>query len=187
MNYWPAGLLVIILLTACVNDPETVAELERSLDETVEVAEDVRVIFSDSGYVRGVITAPLMHLYQGSSDQRQEFPAGLRAYFLDQFADTTSTLDANWGVYYRRDKTVTVRDSVVWQSADRQRLETEELNWEEKTERIRTNKFVVLTQPDYIITGYGLESDQAFANAKVLQVTGRVPVSKPRERTEENP
>ena len=138
--------------------------------------------FSDSGMVRGVVVAPLMHNYLDKSDQRQEFPAGLRVAFLDQYQDTTSTLIARWGVYRRRTKTITVRDSVVWESTDAQRLETEELNWNEKTERIHTNKFVVLRQPDYLITGYGLEADQDFANARVLRVDGRIPFQRPTDR-----
>jgi LPS export ABC transporter protein LptC len=88
---------------------------------------------------------------------------------------------AKWGVYRSRNRNVTVRDSVVWESTDLQKLETEELNWDEKTGRIHTNKFVVLRQPDYVIYGYGLEADQGLANAKVLQVDGRVPLSRPKE------
>lgn len=171
----------VLLCAACVNDPADVAALDARLNDKVEVAERVRMIYSDSGLVRGVVTAPLMHNFLDKGEPRQEFPNGLRVAFLDQFQDTTSTLDARWGVYYRRSKEMMVRDSVVWQSADQQRLETEELRWEEKTERVHTNKFVVLTQPDYIITGYGLEADQGFADAKVLQVTGRVPVNRPKE------
>ncbi len=172
------GLACLFLLAACVNDPADVARLREKLSEKVELAEGVRIIFSDSGYVRGIVTAPTMLNYLDKADQRQEFPDGLRVCFLDEYQDTSSVLIANWGVYRSRSKKITVRDSVVWESADLQRLETEELNWEEKGERIHTNKFVVLQQPDYIITGYGLEADQAFTNARVLQVDGRVPVKR---------
>ena len=174
-------LLVLTGLAACVNDPAEVAAFERKFSDKIEVAENVRVVYSDSGFVRGIVTAPTMLNYLDKGDERQEFPDGLRVYFLDQFQDTTSTLDAKWGLYRRREKTITVRDSVIWQSVDQQRLDTEELIWEERTERIHTNKFVILRQPDYIITGYGLEADQSFENARVLQVTGRIPVKRPRE------
>ena len=117
--------------------------------------------------------------YLTPTDPRQEFPDGLTAYFLDELQDTSSTLVARRGIYRRRANIITVSDSVVWESSDLQRLETEELNWDEQRELIYTNKFVVLTQPDYIITGYGLESDPGFSNARVLEVDGRVPVSRP--------
>lgn|GEM_PF-100418 len=169
---------VLFLAASCVNDPADVARLREKLSDKVELAEEVRIIFSDSGYVRGIVTAPTMLNYLDKADQRQEFPDGLRVAFLDEYQDTSSTLIANWGVYRPRTKQITVRDSVVWESTDQQRLDTEELNWDEKGQRIHTNKFVVLRQPDYVITGHGLESDQAFTNARVLQVDGRIPVKR---------
>lgn len=171
----------LISLTACINDPAEVARLEDLLDDQVEVATTVRILYSDSARIRLILEAPKMYNYLSPTDPRQEFPEGMIAYFLDEQQDTSSTLIARMGVYRRRDQLITVRDSVVWESADLQRLETEELNWNEQTQLIYTNKFVVLTQPDYIITGYGLESDASFTNARVLQVDGRIPVSRPAE------
>ena len=147
----------------------------------MEVATGVQILYSDSARIRLILEAPVMHNYLTALDPRQEFPDGLVAYFLDEVGDTSSQLDARFGVYRRRDDLITVSDSVVWQSTDLQRLETEELNWDEDKRIIYTNKFVVLTQPDYIITGYGLESDAGFTNARVLEVDGKIPVSRPKE------
>ncbi|MGB3801599.1 MAG: LPS export ABC transporter periplasmic protein LptC [Lewinella sp.] len=173
------GLLIGLGATGCINDPADVARLEDALDNDLEVATGVQVLWSDSARIRLILEAPSMYNYLSPGDPRQEFPDGVVAYFMDEFQDTTSTLTAKDGVYRRRSSVITVRDSVVWQSADQQRLETEELNWDESRELIYTNKFVVLTQPDYIITGYGLESDPSFTNARVLQVDGRIPVNRP--------
>jgi len=174
-------LLAGLAFSSCVNDPADVARLREQLNDKVETADTIRITFSDSGMVRAIIEAPLMINYLSKIDPRQEFPNGLHATFYDNYGEPTSTLIANWGVYRKRNRNVTVRDSVVWESMDLQKLETEELNWDEKSGRIKTNKFVVLQQPDYIITGYGLEADQDFNNAKVLQVDGRVPLSRPKE------
>lgn len=177
------GILLVAacIFGGCINDPAEIIRLENSLDDQLEVAEGVRILYSDSARIRLILEAPIMHNYLSPTDPRQEFPGGLIAYFLDEFQDTTSTLVANFGVYRRRDHLITVNDSVVWQSADFQQLETEELNWDEQEQLIYTNKFVVLTQPDYIVTGYGLESDAGFTNARVLQVDGKIPVSRPVE------
>lgn len=174
-------LLLTAGLSACVNDPAEVAALREKIDTEVETARGVRILYSDSAKVRLIINAPTMLNYATVGSQQQEFPDGLHVTFIDEKQDTSSTLIANWGVYERQDNKITVRDSVVWQSADRQRLETEELIYEDKTERIHTNKFVVLSQPDYVIYGYGLEADKDFENAKVLQVDGRVPVNRPEQ------
>jgi LPS export ABC transporter protein LptC len=172
-------VLGVYLCTSCVNDPEDVARLQARFDDKVEVAEGVEILYSDSAKLRVLVRAPIMLNHLQSTDQRQEFPDGLHVTFLDEREDTSSTLIANWGVYRRRTNQFTVRDSVVWESVDQQRLQTEELNWDEKTEEIFTNKFVILEQPGYLITGYGLKANQDFSNARVLQVDGKIPVSKP--------
>lgn len=180
--FFLSGALILgVLFVSCVNDPEEVAWLEQQLSDNIEIAEDVSQIFSDSGIIRGIVEAPTMLNYLDKTDPRQEFPDGLKVAFLDDFHDTTSTLIANWGVYRQRTKEIIVRDSVVWESSDLQRLETEELNWSESNGRIHTRKFVVLQQPDYVIYGHGLEADQGFTNARVLQVDGRVPLNRPKE------
>lgn len=168
-------------LSACVNDPTEVAAFQERFDPKMEIAKGVNILYSDSAVLRVIVRAPTMHNFTDPGEERQEFPDGLHVTFLDEREDTSSTLIANWGVYLRRENRIIVRDSVVWESIDLQRLETEELNWDEKKERIHTNKFVVLRQPDYLIYGYGLEADQDFENAKVLQVNGRVPVERPTE------
>lgn len=177
----PLLCVCLLMLGGCVNDPADVARLEESLDDQLEIARGVQILYSDSARVRLILEAPTMHNYLTPTDPRQEFPDGIVAYFLDEIQDTTSTLTAQFGVYRQRSNLITVQDSVVWESRDLQKLETEELNWDERREMIYTNKFVVLTQPDYIITGYGLESDPSFTNARVLQVDGRIPVSRPVE------
>ena len=172
--------LLCCLLTGCVNDPADVETLRQRNEPNVEVATGVRMIYSDSATVRVIVTAPTMHNYTDLSEARQEFPDGLHLTFFDELQDSSSTLIAKWGVYRQRQNEITVRDSVVWESVDKQRLETEELNWDEKNGRIHTSKFVILQQPDYLITGYGLEADQGFENAKVLEVEGRIPMNRPK-------
>ena len=71
---------------------------------------------------------------------------------------------------------ITVRDSVVWSTAKLEKLETEELVWDEKSGKVRTEKFVKVTQPGEIIYGFGLEADQDFSYWKILVPKGRIKV-----------
>ncbi|MEL7377253.1 MAG: LPS export ABC transporter periplasmic protein LptC, partial [Bacteroidota bacterium] len=169
---------LLFFVSACVNDPEELAEFEQQpVNSQVEVAEGVRIVYSDSAKVRVIIDAPVMHNFIDPAKPKQEFPEGVLVTFFDEHQDTSSILSALWGQYDRRESQVTVRDSVVWQSVDARMLETEELIWDQRDERIHTNKFVVVTQPDARIYGYGLEAPQDFSQARIKQVTGRVPIN----------
>ena len=81
-----------------------------------------------------------------------------------------------YGVRYEQDERILLRDSVVWKSAAGDRLDTEELQWVAREQRIFSNRFVRLRQADKEITGVGFESNQDFSRAKVIAIQGIVSV-----------
>ncbi len=172
---------VSLLLTACQVDAEDLAKLEQAMQPNVEVAYGVQILYSDSALVKVVIEAAVMENILDSKDPRQVFPAGLKVSFIGLAGDTTSVLTAKEGVYRALKQEVLVRDSVVWQSMEQQKLETDELTWSEASKRISTDRFVVITQPDYLIYGYGLDANESFSDAKIRQVTGKVPIERPQQ------
>ncbi|MEM9835448.1 MAG: LPS export ABC transporter periplasmic protein LptC [Bacteroidota bacterium] len=172
---------LLALFASCIPDPEEAARLTEKLSEQIEIAEGVNILYSDSARIRVAIQADIMENILDFKDPHQRFPNGIRITFIDDFGDTTSVLTAKEGVYRERLNEVVVRDSVVWKSADQRKLETDELTWTEESQQIDTDRFVVITQPDYIIYGYGLTAKQDFSDARVKQVTGRVPVNRPED------
>ena len=72
-----------------------------------------------------------------------------------------------------------MRDSVVWKSVEGDTLETEELFWDERREKIYSNKFVVITRPDEVIYGHGFEADQDFSYSRINAIEGRIKVDNP--------
>lgn len=172
-------LLSCLGLCACVPDAEEAARLEARMNDQIEIGHGITTYYSDSALVRVVLAAETMENVLNPKDPRKVFPDGLRVTFIDEYGDTTSVLTAKNGVYRERENQVVVRDSVVWKSTEGQKLETDELTWEDSEERIHTDRFVVITQPDFIIYGHGLEAKQDFSDARIKQVVGRVPVNRP--------
>jgi LPS export ABC transporter protein LptC len=182
MKFFPllfGGLLLAVATSGCLNDPEEVADLMARLNPQVETATDVAITYSDSAVLRGFVSGPTMLNYLDNTDLRQEFPDGVHVVFFDDQGDTTSILDAQLGIRRERKNEIIVRDSVVWYSLDGQRLETDELIWDQQMGEISTNKFVVITTPEQIIYGHGFRADQDFRNARILSVEGRVQLKKP--------
>ncbi len=173
-------LLLLVGLTACQqNDPADVAELIDKLDDKVETAREVEIIYSDSALLRVTIKAPVMLNYLDRNQPRQEFPEGLDVDFYDEHGLISSHLTAQYGIRYERTTEMIVRDSVVWQSENDEKLETEELIWDEKKQEIYTQKFVVIQTPEQIIYGHGFTADQNFSNARIKSIDGRVDLTKP--------
>jgi LPS export ABC transporter protein LptC len=97
----------------------------------------------------------------------------MKVEFFTPNKRVTSRLTAKYGMRLEKDKQIIMRDSVVWESLNKEILETTELIWDEKEERVFTNKFVVIRRPGEIITGYGFESNQDFTYSKIKSVTGQ--------------
>jgi hypothetical protein len=63
---------------------------------------------------------------------------------------------------------------VVWKSHKQEKLESEELIWEEEERRIYSNKFVKITKPDEVIYGVGFETNQEFTRWKINAPEGEI-------------
>ena len=172
------------LLTGCKNSVEDVNALVSKFDTQVETAKDVEILYSDSAQVRVRITGPTMLYHLDRREPRQEFPDGVAVDFLGPEGAITSQLDARYGLRLENKSEVIVRDSVVWKSVEGEKIETEELIWDERKRKIYTNKFVVITRPDEIIYGHGFEADQDFSYSRINAIEGRLKVDDLEKETE---
>lgn len=172
-----AAASLALLAGACKNEIEDVNTLVSKFDTQVETAREVEILYSDSAQVRVRITGPTMLQYLDRREPKQEFPDGVNVSFFGPEGAVTSQLDARYGVRLENKSEVIVRDSVVWQSVEGEKIETEELIWDERSRKIFTNKFVVITRPDEIIYGHGFEADQDFTYSRINAIEGRLKVN----------
>lgn len=155
---------IILFFVACSNDLSEVNELFQTMNTDIEIATDVSVIYSDSAKIRLKVSGPLLERHVGRNEQKDVFTNGVHVEFLDDNQTTLSWLDARFLERREKDSKVFVRDSVVLYNRENDKLETSELIWDEESERIYTDKFVRITQPEKGDTsyGYGFETDKQF-------------------------
>ena len=171
-----AFIVTAALAAGCDRVPDVEHETLTQEDTFVDALEEVEILYSDSAIVRVRVTAPSMLNYADRENPRQEFRQGVKVEFLNPDLSVSSTLSAKSGIRYTERGQVVVRDSVVFVTEKREMLETEELTWDEKTEKIFTEKFVKVTKPGEVIYGYGLEANQDFSYWKITVPKGRIKV-----------
>lgn len=171
-------LACCLLAAACVNDPEEVAELVAHYDTTVETAHDVEILYSDSARVMVRVSGPRLLFHLDAKDPRQEFTDFVKVEFFDRRQQVTQTLTAKYGLRYARRDIVIARDSVVLQGEEGNRLETEELTWNDRENRIHTDHFVVIQRPGEIIYGRGFEATEDLTQWRILAPEGHILVDK---------
>lgn len=173
------GLILLVAgLAACEQMKKDTRQIFTEEDTAVEVGKDVEILYSDSAIVRVRVTGPVLLNKLDRDDPRQEFPNGVKIDFLLPNLSIRSTLTAKTATRRQEKGEIIARDSVVMTTVEQERLETEELIWDEKTSKVYTEKFVKVTKPGEIIYGFGLEAEQDFSYWKIKVPKGRIKIDK---------
>lgn len=159
------------LLASCENDP---SDIQRFMPPAtgVEVAKEVEMLYSDSAFVRVRITAPIVNTFSDPKNPRREFPEGIKMEFFDNNQQVTSYVVAKKATRFEKEGRLELRDSVVMSNTRKERMEAQELNWNEAKKLISTQRFVKIIKADETTWGYGLESNMEFTKCKIHRVTG---------------
>lgn len=171
----PLSVLCMLGFAACENDLQQVNRLVKQDEVSIEKATGIEVLYSDSAQLKARVTAPESLHYMDVGKPRQTFPKGIRVDFYNGTKAPDSHLTAKYAERDNQTLRVQLRDSViVWSPTER--LETEELFWNEQQELITSDRLVKITTQDEVIYGKGFESNTNFTNWTIRQVTGRVRV-----------
>jgi LPS export ABC transporter protein LptC len=141
-----------------------------------ETGKDVVALYSDFGKVKAKLIAPVMNHVDEEKGPYTELPAGLTLYFYTDSLTVQSELTAGYGISYDKSDEMVARNNVVVTNIYGDKLESEELVWNQKTEKISSEKFVKITTKDEIIFGDGFESNDDLSNYKIKKIRGTLQV-----------
>jgi len=139
-------------------------------------AKNIEFTFSDSALVQIRISGPQMNAVEGD-DPYMEFPQGFLVQFYDSAFNITSTITGEYGVHYADKKIMEARNNVVVTNYETgERLDTEELIWDQKKKIIYSYKFVKITSDEGVIFGDTLIADQDFSKRSIKNTSGEIEV-----------
>jgi LPS export ABC transporter protein LptC len=159
---------------SCVNDLDKVKKITTHPENPDETAEMMHIIYTDSGYAQYEIFANIAENYAVPQNVRK-FKDGLKVNFYKDDGTVGSVLTSLFGEIDGETGDITVRDSVKLVNLEEQKtLETEVLYWNKRGDSIYTNKAVVITSPDMILTGIGAWTTRAFDTAQFYKPTAKI-------------
>lgn len=171
-----AASVAMLFLFSCSNDIKQVQELTRENNLPMDVQEDLVLQYSDSSFVRLQLEAPVAESYPQFEEPERRFPSGIEVYFFDAQGRKETSLKANHAVNYMNKRMWHATGDVVVVNKKGEQLNTEELFWDERKEKIYSDVFVKITTPKEIIMGEGFEADQDFDNYVINKVTGQIAI-----------
>lgn len=166
------------LLTSCGNDIEKVRIVTSKNNLPIETGHNVQIKFTDSGYCKAKLFAPLLERYSNDEKNYTEMRKGITAYFYNRNRKVDSYLKAKYAIRYDLDKRMVAKNDVVLVNNTGDTLNTEVLNWDESTQKLSSDKYVRITTPDEIIMGDGFESNTEFTKYKIFKIKGTIRVKK---------
>ena len=159
----PAAVL-LFLLAACGPD-------ETPMGERISTGERARQVLEGAVMretsVRGllyVLRAERALTYEEDEPTRLE---GVTLRFYDGDEAVRSVLTSKSGYVDPKTDLLVAEDSVVVVTPKGERLETHRLEWDPKTERVRTDLPFVLYREEDIVTGVGIEADPDLGSYSV--------------------
>lgn len=137
-------------------------------DGPINSATNVFLIHSDSAIIRSELTAPRQLEFQNGN---LEFPDGIdiKIFSIDGQLETTMRADRGYFLknenIYRGEGNVQIKNLIK-----DQRLQTEEIFWNQAEKKIYTEKFVTIQERQTLFNGTGMEADDSFSNYKLKKV-----------------
>lgn len=164
-----------LLLSSCKTDIEEAKLITSRANTNIETGKDVEILYSDNGIVRIKAVAKTATRYN-TQKPYMEFSDGMKMYFYSATGEVESTLTARYATAVENSNEMTARDSVVVINNKGERLDTDELIWDEAKKTIYSNTFVRISTADEVIYGNGMVADQNFSNYTIKKITGIVKV-----------
>jgi LPS export ABC transporter protein LptC len=184
MKHWELVCFELMMLTgftmlvSCKNDIETINALTTELNLPDQSGFNIEIAYTDSGILKGKIFSPEINKYSRKEEPYFEFPKGMKVVFYDSLGRASSYIQSKYAIYYEKKELWEARNQVIAEDQQKgEKLETEHMFWDQKAERIYSDKFTRLTNPDGIFYGEnGFEARQDLSKWKLKGSSGTVNV-----------
>ncbi len=173
------SIILILLSSACNRSDLAQYRTQRNSDSIVstEKAIDVAIEYTELGKLKAILYSPLLTGKKTGDDPYAEMPKGIEVEFMDDKGQIESFLRAQYAISYDKSKRIIVRRNVDVMNLKGERFKTEELIWDQTTQKIHTDKPVWIFTQSQIIQGVGFESDQTFSRYSISNFIGTANVN----------
>lgn len=167
------AIAMLILFTSCGKDKKYTGDAIHERDSLPSmVTHDVETFISDSGVVRYRILADEWSIYDRKKPSHWAFEKGMYMEQFDTLHNVEASIKSDTAYYYDRQKLWKLMGNVEIENHKGERFTTELLYWNQVTERVYSDRFIRIEQPDRIIEGEGFDSNQQLTVYQIHSIKG---------------
>ncbi len=165
-------IFIFSLFAISCSDVKIKPQIDLTIEEEnipIQESWNSKVLFTENGKLKGILYTDYLEAF---NKPKEKLLTNVKVEFFNPSGKKTSQLTSKRGRIddltqdmYAIDSVVAINDSA------KVKLESEELMWRKKDEKIVSDKFVRITTETEVIEGYGLVSDQSIENYVIKDVT----------------
>lgn len=173
-------LLTVALLTvvSCRQEKKDIISTNVNPETFPTMRTDsVETIISDSGITRYKIVTPLWLMFEEAREPYWNFPDGMHLEKYDDRMRVDASIDCDSARYYKNRQLWRLDGYVNIRNMAGEKFLTNQLFWDQRSQKIYSDSFIHIERQGRIIEGYGFESNERMTNYQVLRVSGIFPAS----------
>ena len=156
---------------SCANDPELVNEFVLPENHPIEQIKQAEILHTENGVLKVKIIAGAIQRFD-NDNPLIFFSGGVEVTFYNDQGIMQSTLIAVKAEVDEENNKMIAKNNIILTSSKGKTLETEELIWDEVTDKIYTDKEVIITTKKELIQGTGFESNSDFSKYTISNIKG---------------
>ncbi len=164
-------LILFFFLLSCTNDPKLVHEFVIDQVLPIEEIKGAELIQTENGNIKVKIVANNIKRFYNIQPELVFSDSFILTFYNDS-SKIESILKADKATIDQQKKIMIASDNVVLQGFSEKKLETEELVWDERLNKIYTDKMVKITTNKEVIFGEGFTSNADFSEYSISKIHG---------------
>ncbi len=170
-------LLFSVVLFSCKPEVKEVVEVSSDPEKSYTMkATQVNTLISDSGITRYRVKAKEWLVFGNAKEPHSYFPESIYVEKFDTTFHTEASIKADTAYYFDKKGLWRLIGNVEVESLQGERFNTSELFWDQKAEKVYSDKYIRIQQKEQIITGIGFESNQNMTRYRIFNSQGEFPV-----------
>ena len=150
-----------LLFSSCSGREKNLGEAITERDSLpVMDTRGVTTLVSDSGVTRYRVNAEEWLVFDRKNPPYWAFEKGVYLEKFDSLFQIEASIEADTAYYYNKKELWKLIGNVHVQNLKGEKFDTELLYWDQRKEKVYSDRFIRIEQPDRVITGRGFESNQ---------------------------
>lgn len=155
------AMVMLLLFSSCSGKKKELGDAITERDSmAVMDTHGVTTLVSDSGVTRYRINTEEWLVFDRKNPPYWAFEKGVYLEKFDSIFQVEASIKADTAYFFNKEELWKLMGNVHIQNLKGEQFDTELLYWDQRAQRIYSDEFIRIEQPDRIITGHGFESNQ---------------------------